>query len=123
MTRKILSALASVAVLTMTAKHEGHKNHWWWDNLNHFIGGFAVGLLLPEGREEAYLLGICTLWEAFEWKLATMKLWENHDWFPKGPRSMGFEDWDFDHQVEDTVLDTVMAYQGMKTAKRLKEAI
>jgi hypothetical protein len=122
MLRKTAAAVASVVVLAMTAKHDGHENHWWWDNLNHFIGGFAVGILLPEGRERECLLGICVVWEAFEWKLATMKLYESFDWFPKGPRSMGYEEWELDHQCEDTLLDTVMAYQGMKAAKRLKEA-
>lgn len=121
--RKVLVALAGSMVLAMTAKHDGHRKHWWWDNVNHFVGGFAVGMMLPDGKERSRLLVICAGWEAFEYALARAKLYETFDSVPEAPRSLGYEGWEFDHQMEDTVLDTVMAYQGMKVAKRVKEVI
>lgn len=116
-----LAAVASLVVTTMTVKHDGHEKHWWWDNLNHFIGGFAIGLVLPTETEKRLFPAIAILWEAFEYGLARCKLYERFEWFPEGPRSLGYDGWEFDHQAEDTVLDTLMGYYGVKTAVRLKE--
>lgn len=120
MSRAKLSLLVASVVVGMTVAHDGHEKHWYWDNINHFLGGFALGLLLPEGKERHSYYAIAAVWEAFEWKLATMKLYEKHDLIPRGPRSMGFEDWSFDHQIEDTILDTLMGDLGVRVARRIK---
>lgn len=106
----------------MTALHDGHEKHWWWDNVNHFVGGFALGLILPHGKEERLFFPLAIVWEGFEWWLARQKLYERYDWYPEGPRSMGYKGWSLDHQVEDTILDTVVGYYGVKLAMKLKGA-
>ena len=100
--------------------HEKHRAHWWLDNVTHFLGGFGLGLLFPDGHERKLFLVTAICWEMFEFWLARMKLYERFEWAPEGPRSLGFEEWSVDHQVEDTILDTVMGYYGAKTAQRLK---
>lgn len=120
MTRKLLATVATVVVLFLNINHDGYEKYWWWDNVGHFLSGFALGMVLPDGKERQHYLMLAAVWEAFEWKLATLKLYELHDNIPEGPRSMGYEGWDFDHQVEDTILDTIMGYYGVKAAQKLK---
>lgn len=111
---------AAMIVLAMNLNHRGYERYWWWDNVGHFLSGFTVGLVAPHGYEKHTYLTLVPLWEAFEWKLATMKLYELHDSIPEGPRSLGYEGWCFDHQVEDTILDTIMGYYGVRLARLLK---
>lgn len=114
----LLVAIGIVA--SMNVSHKGYETHWWWDNIAHFFSGFALGLVLPSGKEREYFIVIATVWEAFEWKLATMKLYNYHELIPEGPRAMGYEGWSFDHQVEDTILDTVVGDFGVQMARKLK---
>lgn len=117
--RAMFAAIATV--VAMNVNHRGYENHWWWDNVGHLLSGFAVGAILPEGREREGFLVIAIVWEGFEYCLARAKLYERFDWCPEGPRSLGFEPWSFDHQVEDTILDVVVGYWGAKLAQRLKQ--
>lgn len=118
--KRIVATIAVAVVLSMNVGHEGYETHWWWDNVAHFFSGFIIGYLAPDGRERKFYWTLVPIWEAFEWKLATMKLYELHDAIPEGPRSMGYEEWDFDHQVEDTILDSIMGDYGVRTAVRMK---
>lgn len=118
---KALGTVALTVGLTMNAMHDGYENHWWWDNVTHFLGGFFLGLVLPKRKERETFLVIATIWECFEWWAASRKICEVYETIPEGcPRSMGFDGWSFDHQVEDTILDTVMGYYGVKVAQKLK---
>lgn len=118
---RIAAAVWSTVVTMSLVFHEKHREHWWWDNVAHFLGGFGLGMLYPDGQEHRLFLVTAAVWEAFEYWLARQKLYETYDWAPKGPRSLGYEEWSFDHQAEDTLLDTVMGYYGAKTAQRLKD--
>lgn len=118
--KRLLATLTVTVVLAMNIKHGGYERYWWWDNTTHFLSGFALGLLLPSGREREYFLVIATIWEVFEWKLASLKLYETFGSLPEGPRSLGYEEWTVDHQVEDTILDTVMGLYGVRVARALK---
>lgn len=112
--------VAGGIVMKMNISHQGYEKYWWWDNISHLVSGFLLGMLLPEGKERQYYYVIAAFWEAFEWKLASMKLYELHELIPEGPRSMGYEGWTLDHQIEDTILDTIMGDLGVKSAQKLK---
>lgn len=118
--RGAIIASSTGIVASLNVSHTGYEKHWWWDNVGHFFSGLALGMVLPDNKEVPMYLAIAAGWECFEWKLATMKLYELHDSIPEGPRSMGFEHWDFDHQVEDTMLDTIMGYYGVRVAQAIK---
>ncbi|UBF23263.1 hypothetical protein M1M34_gp070 [Haloarcula tailed virus 2] len=119
---KIGLGVAGGIVAVTNIFHDGYAKHWWWDNVGHFASGYVIGTLAPEGKETLTYGALVPFWEAFEWKLATMKLYEKYDWCPEGPRSMGYEGWDFDHQVEDTILDSLMGYYGVKLAQKVKQS-
>lgn len=110
-------ALTTVAVLN--TYHTGYEKYWWWDNIAHFSSGLVLGILLPTGKERHCYAGLVVAWEYVEYRLAKAKLYERYP-VPEGPRAMGFEKWSFDHQVEDTILDTLMGYYGIKVGQWLK---
>ena len=116
---RVVSAIGgAVAVLTMNHLHEGYEKHWWWDNVVHFMSGFVLGMILPEDYEEGSFLGMATVWELFEWYSISSGLSEKSSRLPQ--RAMGTPEWSLDHQVEDTALDTIVGYWGVKVAKWLK---
>ena len=118
---RLIPTIAATIVLTMNTRPSGYVNHWWWDNVCHFLSGLALGFVLPSGRERESYLTIAAVWELFEWWLATLKLYERFPMLPEGPRSLGYEGWSFDHQIEDTILDVILGYFGIVTARRIKE--
>lgn len=88
--------------------YDGYSNHWWWDNVAHFLGGYAVGHVLSRalGNRERVLkafLVITGAWEAVEY------LSRERPWHVDGDGEMH---WSFDHAMEDTALDTVMGAAG-----------
>lgn len=116
---KALTAAAGSIVAVTNLYHDGYDQHWWWDNLGHFCGGFVVGMALSDdGNESCRYFLLAVLWELAEYG---MNKHEGVNPFPdEGPRSLGHDEWDFDHQMEDTILDTLMGYYGVKLAQRLK---
>lgn len=81
------------------------EDHWWWDNLSHFMAGYAFGAALADQIEpRTILIGfllLATGWEIFEYRI-NERPWD------------GSMDWD--HAMEDTVLDTYMGLSGAYTA-------
>lgn len=120
MIRKILTIVAAIGVAILSLKHDGHERHWWWDNLNHFLGGFILGMILPR-NEPRRVVVVSVIWEGLEYVMAETKFNEAIGLFPSGPRALGYDEWSFDHQVEDCVLDTVMAHEGAELAQKLKQ--
>jgi hypothetical protein len=119
MHRKIFTLFAASVVAVLSLKHDGHERHWWWDNLNHFLGGFVLGMVSPRNeRRTVVMVSVC--WEAVEYVMSQSGVNEVVGLFPGGPRALGFDGWSVDHQIEDTMLDTVMAREGARVAQHLK---
>lgn len=120
---------ASAVPVTIEIEYDGYSDHWWWDNVAHFLAGYAVGHVLArvfsslsekrlrfslrcdEGanRErvlKAFLL-IAGVWETFEYQTGER---------PWHADESGNYEWSFDHAAEDTTLDTLVGALGAYTA-------
>lgn len=91
---------------------DGYSDHWWWDNLAHFLGGYAVGYVLAHalGSRERVLKGFLVVtgaWEIFEYH-TNERPWHTDE--------NGNMEWEFDHAMEDTALDTVAGAAGAYAA-------
>lgn len=113
-------AVGVLFVIVCNHDHDRYERHWWWDNVAHFTSGFTLGLLLPRGKERQTYAVCALLWEILEWYIASRNYHEIIDAMPNGPRAMGHDEWTLDHQCEDTILDTLMGYYGVRTAMWIK---
>lgn len=103
---------ATVAAVVSATMHilDRYEDHWWYDNLSHFCAGYAIGTALSEMEDDKQVvcqrfLVITSLWELFEYSI------------DERPWDDSVED--FDHAMEDTVLDTYMGLTGAFIASHL----
>lgn len=106
----VLCDLAPSADMEFT----GYDDHWWWDNVAHFFGGYAVGtalslVLRDEERVLKAFLVLTGAWEVFEY--AT----HERPWHVDESGEML---WEFDHAMEDTALDTIVGAAGAYVAAK-----
>lgn len=88
--------------------YDPFDEHWWWDNATHALWGVTFGALLAVNGVSLtdslwFVLGISIAWEGYEYG-AKERPWHVDQ---NGERL-----WSFDHAMEDTVLDTLMALIG-----------
>lgn len=108
------STLMHLVPVEVDVAYDGYDNHWWWDNVAHFFGGYAVGTALScvfDDREtvlKAFLV-VTGAWEVFEYG-SRERPWHVDE--------NGDMEWSFDHAMEDTALDTVMGLAGAYAATR-----
>lgn len=105
------SVLSRAVPIDIDADYDGYSNHWWWDNMAHFAGGYVVGAVLASvlSSRERVLKAFLVLtggWEVFE-RAVGERPWHTDE--------SGMA-WTFDHAMEDTALDTVMGAAGAYTA-------
>ena len=101
MSNRLHTAIASTIVIGMHQMYR-YPQHWWWDNVCHLTAGYAIGSALIELTDDRTtvvkaFLAITTGWEIFEYMI------DERPWD-------GSMEWD--HAMEDTVLDTYMGLTG-----------
>lgn len=104
--------LTTAMPLSVATDWDGYSNHWWWDNLAHYLAGYAIGSFLsPYYRDERKVIErfvqIAALWEGFEY-VSQERPWHTDE--------NGDMVWEWDHAMEDTVLDTIVGTYGAYVA-------
>lgn len=102
------SVLDRLIPVNSDVEYTGYDNHWWWDNVAHFLGGYAVGWVLTHlfgshRRTVAGFLFVTGGWEVFEYA-SNERPWHTDE--------NGEMVWAWDHAMEDTMLDTVAGAAG-----------
>lgn len=106
--------LIKITPVELDTDYNGYDQHWWWDNVSHYLAGYAIGKFFSVFTDdERKILGgfviTATGWEIFEY-LSGERPWHTDE--------NGETAWSFDHAAEDTILDTIVGVVGAYIATR-----